>query len=604
MNNNRSLYEALTRRNYFPNQKELIGELPPCIDTRQFTPEICEALASLEEAKERKSNGYDLVEYMATRYNNVPRTLSLVHPRAQASLIKHIHDNWDKIKFIEEGPNSKIKPELRLDGRVMVMNYEDHLSQQLRVNDLSFSNKFRVSADIANCFNSIYSHAIPWAAVGLNIAKSNRDKNWYNNLDKFQRNTKRGETQGIPIGPATSSFVVEIILQTIDQKLAEKGFTFERYVDDYTCFCKTNEKAQDFLLLLGQLLAEYKLTLNLNKTYIIELPCPSKDDWILELLGAMPNRFARPVDEEPKFNSAEAITFIDRAIKVNKITPDGSVLKYAIQLLISNLNERAVLDVLSAVINLAWHFPILIPFIAQIVDKTEEESLPSAYYYDQIQEIIIDNAKQRRSDGMSWPLYILKNKGLAPSNTVIDAVINSGDCVSITILASMLDDKHKILEFISGIIKGDNYGKDNYWLLLYQLFLAGDLKEDPYDDKVFTVLKKNKVNFIPGDSITKAEEECTRISTESIFGGELTALLLNHEIKEILKPKVNSIQSPTTFKDSPSNNTNPPPSKKRHHYGKKYCPSCKVKKPFDLELRVTRDAGIYNCKFCAKTIRL
>lgn len=106
-NDKRKLYEALTRKNYFPNQKETIGELPPCLDTRQFTPEVCEALAALPDSRIRRKSGYDLVEYKATRYNNVPRILSLVHPKAYAFLAKHIHDNWANIKKFKKVNTAK-----------------------------------------------------------------------------------------------------------------------------------------------------------------------------------------------------------------------------------------------------------------------------------------------------------------------------------------------------------------------------------------------------------------------------------------------------------------------------------------------------------------
>lgn len=511
----RNLYEALTRRNYFPNQKESIRELPPCLDTRQFTPEVCEALAALADSAERRKNGYDLVEYMATRYNNVPRTLSLIHPKAYSFLAKHIHDNWNEIRFIEEGLSSKIKPEQRQDGRIMVMNYEDPMSQKRRYNDASFSNKFRVTTDITNCFNSIYSHAIPWAAVSVETAKQNRGNDlWYNKLDMFQRKAKRGETQGVPIGPATSSFVVEMILQKIDEKLTGSGYIFERYVDDYLCFCETFEKAQEFIRVLGQLLAGYKLLLNLNKTKIVELPCPSEDDWIIELLGAIPNRFAKPEGQEHKFVSTEAITFINRAVNVNKITPDGSVLKYAIQLIVDNLDETAVIDVLSLVINLAWHYPILIPYISQLIDKGD---LPTDLYSEQLNRIIIENAKQMRSDGMAWPLHIFKKQGLVPSDIATKSIIESGDCVAITILSSLLEDKQDVVTFANKIVLGDLYKKDNYWLLLYQLYLSGDFTDNPYDDEVFDILKTFQVNFIPEDTISEAEEECNRIAHGLIF---------------------------------------------------------------------------------------
>ncbi|OKY26323.1 antiviral reverse transcriptase Drt4 [Thalassotalea sp. PP2-459] len=510
INDERNLYEALTRRNYFPNQKDFIGELPPCLDTRQFTPEVCEALAALEDDAERRRSGYDLVEYKATRYNNVPRVLSLVHPKAYSFLAKHIHDNWNFIKFIEEGVNSKIKPEQRQDGRIMVMNYEDPMSQKRRYNDASFSSKFRVSADISNCFNSIYSHAIPWAAVGIATAKQNRGNTlWYNKLDLFQRKSKRGETQGIPIGPATSSFVVEMILQRVDEILENAGYVFERYVDDYLCFCKTYEKAQDFILILGQALAKYKLTLNLNKTNIKELPSPSEDDWILELLGAIPNRYAKPEGQDHKFFSTEAITFINRAIIVNEATPDGSVLKYAIQLMVAHLDESAVIDVLGAVINLAWHYPILIPYISLLIDLA---NVPHEQYEQQIDQIIQENAKQKRSDGMAWPLYILKKQNLIPSANAIRSIIESEDCVAITILSSMVENKQPIIEFIDPILTSDLYTKDSYWLLLYQLYFSGDIANNPYDDEVFNVLRAFQVNFLPGETISEAEQECDRIA--------------------------------------------------------------------------------------------
>ena len=120
----RALYEALTRYNYFPNQRVNIGELPPSLDTRQFTPEVAEAISKLEEIKGRF--GYDLVEYKATRYNNVPRVLGLIHPRAYSSLAKCIHDNWDHLKSVTVNENSIIKPEFYpTEKRLIVMNYED-----------------------------------------------------------------------------------------------------------------------------------------------------------------------------------------------------------------------------------------------------------------------------------------------------------------------------------------------------------------------------------------------------------------------------------------------------------------------------------------------
>ncbi|WP_176718950.1 RNA-directed DNA polymerase, partial [Methylophaga muralis] len=234
-------YEALTRHNYFPNQKEGARELPPCFSTVSFTPEIAELLAKLDEtsASGRRKLGYDQVSYAVTRHNNVPRTLALIHPKAYSLLVKQIHDNWENLKYITENDRSIIKPHKHIDGRMLVMNYEDIFSKIEADLKSSFGKRFRVNSDIANCFHSIYSHSIPWAIIGFDVAKNNMtsgNTHWSDDLDIFIRKTKRNETQGIAIGPGTSSVIAEIVLSAVDKELDEEGFEFKRYIDDYVCF--------------------------------------------------------------------------------------------------------------------------------------------------------------------------------------------------------------------------------------------------------------------------------------------------------------------------------------------------------------------------------
>jgi hypothetical protein len=527
----RKFYEALTRYNYFPNQKSNIGELPPLISTRQFTPEVCEALAALDESKERNRSGYDLVTYSATRYNNAFRELSLIHPKAYSLLAKHLHDHWEQIEPFTTSKSSIIKPEEHEDGRIMVMNYEDPIEKTTRTLTESFGKRYQVKADISNCFNSIYSHAIAWGLVGLEYAKATRQSDlWFNAVDKYQRKCKRNETQGIPIGAATSNISLEIILGKVDEKLRDAGYNFHRYVDDYNCYCETNEQAHQFLLLLGKLLSQYKLSLNIQKTQIIEQPAPDQDTWILELLGSLPSRLNKAHDEEPRLTASEAITFINHALTVNRQTPDGSVLKYAIQLIVHFLDEQAPSTIYSSVLNLAWHYPILIPYLDLLIEKSniEKRDIDS-----QMNMLIIENCKHRRSDGICWPLHILKKQGIAPSNEAIDAIINSEDCVAMTILNSILSGNKQIIEFANNIIQtNDNYYIDTYWLLLYQLFRDGEIR-NAYDNiRVFDVLRDNDVNFIPSEELTEAELHCSSITNEFTFGpiDELIDKLTNNKL--------------------------------------------------------------------------
>jgi hypothetical protein len=536
--NKRTLYEALTRYNYFPNQRASVGELPPSIDTRQFTPEVAEALAAIDDSGDRRKSGYDLVEYKATRYNNVPRVLGIIHPKAYSLLAKCIHDHWQELQSVTSNENSIIKPEFHQEEkRLMVMNYEEPTAKVSRSHQKGFAKRFRVQADIANCFNSIYSHAIPWAAVGVSNAKSQRSNSfWFNKLDMYQRKTKRNETQGIPIGPATSSIVTELILGRVDGKLREKDYEFYRYVDDYTCYCKTDDQAQGFLRDLGVFLSEYKLTLNLKKTIIDSLPSAIEDPWVLELRGVLPSRLHHASEGEPKLSIAEALTFINRAVEINKITPDGSVLKYAVSLIMTHLDEGVSFQLVEPLLNLAWHYPVLLPLLDLVL---KNGPIDSALYRSQFIEIIKDNADKGRSDGMAWPLHSLLMFGGVVDDDTANKIIESKDCVAITLLLEMTIHNQKIVNFANSIVQSnDDYEKDTYWLLLYQLYFKG-LLADPYGDGVFECIKGFDVNFIPGKRKSDAERRCDEIKQE------MTSEALRHVFQPIEQPSTGSEKQPS-----------------------------------------------------------
>lgn len=508
----RVLIEALSRYNYFPNQRLGLSELPPSFDSRQFTPEVLDSLVKLPEPKIRRTLGYSLTEYRSTRFNNIPRLLGIIHPKAYSHLANCICENWDEIRNITKNNHSLIKPTFHHnEKRLLVMNYDDPSEKTRRALSAEFTKRFRVHTDISNCFNSIYTHAIPWAIVGIDESKrrlkDNEKKSWPEYLDAYQRKTKRNETQGIPIGPATSSIVVEVILRYVDNLLSLKGYNFIRYIDDYTCYCDTNEDANQFIQDLENLLSTYKLTLNLKKTWIEALPAPTEDEWILQVISFLPSRLANESDGESKLTTSETLTFINQAITLNKKTPDGSVLKYAISIILGHIDDYAAINLLDSVINLAWHYPVLVPLIDKLLDLTD---FPADQISDQLHKIIDINALSRRSDGMCWPLHIMLKHNLKCHKSTAEKIIESKDCAALTLLLEQNEYNDEIITFTNKIISSDLYTKDAYWLLLYQLYYKG-LIASPYQEKeedaTFDVLKKYDVNFIPKSSITKHEEE-------------------------------------------------------------------------------------------------
>ncbi|WP_297843112.1 antiviral reverse transcriptase Drt4 [Pseudomonas sp.] len=506
----RHFLEALTRWNYFPNQKDSSTELPPCFSTRRFTPEIAEELANVDLTRERKAYWFDLVEYRATRFNNVPRVLSLIHPQAYSRIYSRLKENRQEMLELMEDENSAITAEQHNDGRMFIMNYEDHETKTKNTLEISFGAGFRAHADVANCFGSIYTHSLEWAIQGYEEAKERLrerggEKHWSSALDVALRNAKRNETSGLPVGPSSSSIAVEIILAAVDRELAGK-FRFVRYIDDYTAYCETHIQAQEFVRALSNALSRYRLTLNLSKTKITELPEPLIDSWVTKLTNATPWR----TDSNGTLTllTHEAINFLDYAVHLNKAEPDGSVLKLAAGLICHRAQGDTAATVFQYILSLSWHYPILLPLLEKI-DATSD-------YYDKeavakkLNGILETNALHRRSDGMCWALYYLKQLNSQPTPKNIELVIQTADATAIALLSSFDAGVEAALTYANQVIENCTlYELDQSWILLYQLFFHEKI-DNPYaDDPTFEILKKHDVQFLNSPKKdSKAEDYC------------------------------------------------------------------------------------------------
>ena len=250
---NEFVLDALLQRNYFPLQTKQKDELPPVLSSLSFDKSTAKNLQAVPKRSAKKSGGYqgyDAVEYKLTRFNGIPRALSIPHPKAYAELAMCIHEHWDHLQFICENSISLIRPRKHRDGRIIIMNYESRTKESSRRLAATLGKKVLLKTDISNFFPSIYSHSIPWALVGfMKAKKTSQQKTWYNDLDAAVRRTKRNETHGIPIGPGTSNIISELILARVDEHL-ESDFEFERFNDDYTVYCESEQEAQAFTISL------------------------------------------------------------------------------------------------------------------------------------------------------------------------------------------------------------------------------------------------------------------------------------------------------------------------------------------------------------------
>lgn len=139
---------------------------------------------------------------------------------------------------------------------------------------------FLFKFDIAKCFDSIYTHSISWAVLGLEAVKENIDSsknNFSGVFDKFIQYCNYGETNGILIGPEFSRIFAEVILQKIDKTVEEiikskygytnkRDYELYRYVDDYFLFCDDEILKEEIFKIFKHELKAYKLSINDSKS--------------------------------------------------------------------------------------------------------------------------------------------------------------------------------------------------------------------------------------------------------------------------------------------------------------------------------------------------
>ena len=265
--------------------------------------------------------------------------------------------------------------------------------------------------------------------------------------------TRRNETNGVAIGPATSTILSEAILARVDEVLNDK-FEFMRITDDYTAYCTTREDASDFILALTNELAKYNLRLGPAKTSISELPQPISDPWVVELSVALPRH--------KSISSTNASRYLDFAVDLAQKFPKGSVLKYALRSLLGcDLTKESRITVLRHGITLAVHHPVLLPVLSKIIQSTS----PSEFAYHEVLPFVLrEHVKFGRSDAVAWTLHYFRMHDVDVSKEIVDAIIQSGDCIPIPLLFLMEKTEYvePVVEFANSLDHQDIYELDRY----------------------------------------------------------------------------------------------------------------------------------------------
>lgn len=478
------VFAALVQFGFLPRATKHADEIPPLFNSLGFSPKIAREIASHPL---RGGQGYDALRVNATRHNLAIRSLSIAHPASYSHLSNLIIDEWDNIRHISKNRRSRARPAATKGSRRFAMTETNRMPVP------NVHHRYVVSADIGQFYDSIYTHAIAWALVGRKTAKQNvftKPAPWYNQLDKLVRFMKRNETTGIIIGPATSTVMGELVLGAIDDRL--KGFQYSRFVDDYTAFCDSETEALDFLTALRVALADYNLALNPRKTRIRALPTSVTPKWIRELRRLTPRRFLT--------SSQEIEDILDEAIELIDEDIDTSALVWALRAAepsFAALERRAAEKIRTRLLHLAARRAPVVPFLCRFYTQTDiNASVDKA----SLKAILLSQLNEGRSDCALWVAYLLLSSDIPLGSKVIRALVSHGDALTLTLMGTSTSApaRRAAIAFATDLTssKLDDYDRDRYWMLLYELYKRDEVTLGKYADKSFEILKREDVSFV------------------------------------------------------------------------------------------------------------
>lgn len=457
----------------------------------------------------------DYVSFRIMRNVKIPRVMGIPNPFNYQRLCLELKNDWEEIcKHFHATTDGQEYCVSRVHIRkrnkqksIFEMNYKDwsvdgnpETDLLIRCNDAS---RVLVCADISTCFPSIYTHSLPWALVGKNVAKLNTKlSEWYNRIDRCCSDMRNGETHGILIGPHASNLLAEIILTAVDRELYDKGHRFLRNIDDYACYAASYEQAQSFLNDLEEALSKFDLLLNHKKTRVLELPIEIEKHWKNKLLD-LPTIGKFGVVDYTQINK-----YIDVMLELARESGDDAIIKYAIKKLMgerlsNNAKEIASKRFMHMAILKSYMLHFMDEFVFEMCDMTVNQiKLFSDAVYREAK-------KMNNYEGLCYSLYYAIKYNFELEAFKLDYVaeqeyvIKTKDCVLLTItwvyfmkINNWNRTATQVKPLNNEAMALKKTDMERYWLFCYEALKHGSLADD------WRNMKQAGISFIRQDLIS------------------------------------------------------------------------------------------------------
>lgn len=532
----------LLGKGYFPK------ELPPCFITTEFANKVNQINIDLAANETRVLNGIltaiqrdgslrtpikneeivkakqifkNRLKFSDSVYFTIPKnglarnTIRIPNPLHQEKLSDVIASNYSAISSLySESTLSttkpKIEPEVGEGKRAVRHDSYAFFKEQSIIK--SFNYQIQLKTDISKFYSSIYTHSVPWVTFGgKEKYKRNRDLHrsdpakvqviYGDSIDEAITWCQNQQTMGIPIGPDTSLIVAEVIACHVDKLLEQRlkkkkiDWTGFRYYDDYSMFFHTELDAQTALNELRNVLSEFELKINDEKTVISTASNELERDWAVVLKSF----FFRPSESDQR---EDIWNFFSLAFKYAKKYPKESVLKLALNKFSFVRIETKNWDFFESLLfRLGLTEPSSLAKISKLLISYKNlisKSKLKVFCF----ELINRNFEKGNDYELTWALWLLKEFDIQPTKDIYTAVFKSKSVFASLIALDLINQNIVIKTFdytdIEELFTTENLNKQ-YWLLIYECIYKGWLYFIPTnivdDHFYFQTLKNNGIYF-------------------------------------------------------------------------------------------------------------
>lgn len=279
------------------------------------------------------------ISLFAPKSNMRWREFSLLHPNNYQDVCQKLSKK-EYFKII-----SKLSKGSKIFGYSVPLGFKDRterIENQIREwselqEDLMnhiYEYPFILIADISNCYHSMYTHAIEWACEKAGY------KTYGTELDKSIRRGMNNRTHGLPVGPAITDYVAEIVLYAIDREiekeLKDKNYIAGRFRDDYFFLCKTKAEAEDILKGVAVCLRIYHQSINTEKIRIVESNFYFNNFWRIDFQLLVQQFGFENLDKRTiKVNTRKLESFIGLVLRLSSsLNHERAVIELALDLLL------------------------------------------------------------------------------------------------------------------------------------------------------------------------------------------------------------------------------------------------------------------------------